>query len=260
MGTPTIITIANNKGGVGKTTSTQNIGGGLARFHGCRVLLIDMDPQANLTSGCGVKQHEGPDVGDFILKDRPFDQVRLPSSTPGVDLLPSSRELAEKSESFKHKGMFPMNLKAALRTIEQPYDVILVDCPPALGDSTRLALFASQYYFVPMQTETFSYEGLDNLLRYATELSEVNDTLKLGGIFATRYNPRSRKRIAHDIIDAVRDQLAGHMMESYIRENSQVARAQLEGVDIWGLDAACPAAANYQALCGEIYGIITRHG
>ena len=246
-----IITIVNNKGGVGKTTSSQNIAAGLAKFANARVLAIDLDTQASLTKCFGVA-HENlkNNSGTFILNEVPFFEIFIKCNE--VDLLPATVSLSVKEDTLKAAPIFPFNLKIALERIKDQYDYAIIDCPPALSGMTRIALVACDVYFVPLQAEFLSYEGLRNFLQYASEIKMISPQTELGGVFATRYNPKIRKKISHALIDAAKTQLGDVFMKTYIRDNISLSEAQANGIDIFAYAPESNGAMDYYNLTKEI--------
>lgn len=247
-----VITIINNKGGVGKTTSTQNIGAGLSRFGDNRVLMIDLDSQANLTKTFGLKQENiKEDVGSFILGTTPLENV-VKKISDKLSILPSSSSLVAKEDNIKASATFPFNLKIALSKIEDQFDFIIIDCPPALSGLTRIAIVSCDYYFVPLQAEFLSYEGLRNLLDFANDVKQISPNINLGGVFATRYNPNVKKRISNDLIKATKASLGDVLLETYIRENVALSECQASGTDIFEYNENSNGAEDYYKLIKEI--------
>ena len=246
-----VISLINNKGGVGKTTSTQNLGAGLAKFANARVLLIDLDSQANLTKCFGIN----PEIltktsGTFISGESLFVDTVI--KTESVHLLPANRHLNIKEDSIKASPTFPFNLKLALAKIKDQYDYVLIDCPPALGGMTRIAIVACDAYFVPFQVEFLSYEGLRNLLEFANEIKIISPSVSLGGVFATRFNPKIRKRISADLIAAVQKQLGNRLMTTNIRDNVAISEAQSQGTDIFNYAGESHGSYDYYMLTKEL--------
>lgn len=247
-----VITIINNKGGVGKTTSSQNIGAGLAHFGDSKVLMIDLDSQANLTRCFGIKQDQvKADVGNFLMKEASFKEV-VKEISNNLFLLPSSSNLIAKEDNIKASPTFPFNLKIALKKIESEFDFVVVDCPPALSGLTRIAIVGCDAYYVPLQAEFLSYEGLRNLLDFAEDMKEISPEINLGGVFATRYNPNVKKRIANDLIEATKESLGDVLMETYIRENVALSECQANGKDIFDYNQESNGAKDYYNLTKEI--------
>ena len=246
-----VLAVVNNKGGVGKTTSAQNIGAGLAKFASAKVLLIDLDPQANLTRSFGIVHENLKNISSsFILGESSFaDSVQNVGS---IDILPSSTILTTKEDAIKAAPTFPFNLKLALEKQKPKYDYVIIDCPPAMSALTRIALAACSHYYVPLQAEFLSYEGLRNFLTFTNDLKQICPDIKLGGVFATRYNPKIKKKISVDIITNAQEQLGGDFMKTYIRDNVSVSEAQAMGKDIFDYAPQSKGAIDYYNLVKEI--------
>ncbi|CAH0995658.1 Sporulation initiation inhibitor protein Soj [Emticicia aquatica] len=246
------LSFVNNKGGVGKTTSAQNVGTALHRFANSRVLFVDLDAQASLTRCFGYSNLDffNADSGSFILKDKTFEEVVI--STEVGDLLPASMGFLATEERIKSSPIFPFNLKFALNKIKHLYDFIVIDCPPSLSTAARIALVASDLYFVPLQAEFLSYEGLRNFLTFASQLSMICPDLELGGVFATRYNPNLRRRLSIDLIKSTKKQLNEQFLDTYIRENVAIPEAQAHAMDIFSYDPDSNGAIDYYKLTREM--------
>ncbi len=242
----------NNKGGVGKTTSAQNVGVALYRFAKSKVLFIDLDAQASLTRCFGYHNLHflNSDSGSFILNDKTFDEVVV--QTDVGDLLPASMGFLVAEERIRARAIFPFNLKIALDKIKHRYDFIIIDCPPSLSTSARIALVASDLYFVPLQAEFLSYEGLRNFLTFASQLSVICPSLELGGVFATRYNPKLRRKLSGDLIKSTKNQLKDQFLDTYIRDNVAIPEAQANGKDIFTYDSESNGAIDYYKLTREL--------
>lgn len=247
-----IISIVNNKGGVGKTTSAQNIGAAFHKFANAKVLFIDLDAQASLSRCFGVQELQiGKNhVGSFITGEVPFDNVVVKSKIG--DLLPSSAELNSKEDTLKNSPIFPFNIKFALDKIKNQYDFIVIDCPPSLTSMTRMALIACDMYLVPLQAEFLSYEGLRNFLNYSAEIQQISPQTTLGGVFATRYNPNIRKKLSNDLIEATKEQLGDKFLNTYIRDNIALSEAQAIGSDIFNYSPDSNGAIDYYQLAKEL--------
>ncbi|SEI97564.1 chromosome partitioning protein [Dyadobacter sp. SG02] len=246
-----IISIVNNKGGVGKTTSAQSIAAGLSKFANARVLVIDLDAQASLTKSFGI-HHAGlkKDSGSFITGEYEFDEIV--KRVGDIDVLPGSAEMIHREDTIKSAPVFPFNLKIALEKVKDRYDFVIIDCPPALYGNTRLALVSCHQYYVPLQAEFLSYEGLRNFLVYSAEIKKISPSTNLGGVFATRYNPKIRKKISHELIMATREQLGEVFMEAYIRDNIALSEAQASGTTIFEYAPHSNGAEDYYKLTKEI--------
>ena len=235
-----VISIANFKGGVGKTTSTVNIG---AALHGAgkRVLLVDLDPQFNLTQSLGVGEVAQPIYG--ALRG---DHALVPLSiAPHLDLIPSSLELIkseiELSGEFKREEI----LSRLLQPLLAQYDYILLDCPPSLGLLTINAFIASDAIFVPIEAEFLALKG------YAV-LNEAIGRIGLGidRVFITKYD--GRKILNRNVLDTITQSLGEVAFKTFIRENVALAEAPTQGLDIFRYAPKSIGADDYNALCQEI--------
>ncbi|MCL4117752.1 UNVERIFIED_CONTAM: hypothetical protein GTU68_019750 [Idotea baltica] len=238
-----IVSICNFKGGVAKTSSTLNIGAGLAR-KGQRVLLIDMDPQYNLTTSLGIPEVERS-VYESLMKK---ETLPIHPITDNLDLVPSSIELnkaqIELASEFKREG----RLMDLLSPIQDQYDYILIDCPPSLGLLTINALVASDLIFVPIEAEYLALKGYsvlkDSLDRIGMELDRL---------FITKFDGRT---ILHrDIAASIRAHAGDKVFNTQIRKNVSVAEATTQGLDIFRYDADSNGAVDYAALVEEIMKI-----
>jgi chromosome partitioning protein len=250
-----ILAIANNKGGVGKTTSTQNIGAAIGTFTNRKVLLIDLDPQANLSKSFGIYLPLGQShIGSFLLGKRTIQESVITYKGSNIDILPASIELVEEEDTLRRDVRFPFNLIKALEKNEAKkiYDFVVIDCPPALSTFTKIALVACDRYYVPLQAEFFSYEGLREFVNYARKISAINERIQLGGVFASRFNPNTKNKFNKDLVEAVKNQLKEKFLETYIRENVSLSKAQAKGQHIFEYDKDSHGAKDYYNLTKEI--------
>ncbi len=247
-----IISVVNNKGGVGKTTSTQNLGAAFKKFANARVLFIDLDGQASLTRCFGIQETQvgRNHVGNYLTGELPFETIVI--KTDIGDLLPSSAELNSKEDSIKASPVFPFNLKLLMDKVKKNYEFIMIDCPPTLSGMTRIALIACDMYLVPLQAEFLSYEGLRNFLVYSAELQQISPQTQLGGVFATRYNAKINKKLSNDLIEATKLQLGNKFFETSIRDNIAISEAQANGKDIFNYAPNSNGAMDYYNLTKEI--------
>lgn len=247
-----IITIAQNKGGVGKSTTAANLGAGLAR-QGKKVLMIDMDAQANLSACFNVSGD--PHVGHLLKGEATFNDV-VSRVADNLDLIPSVKNLLEFEEAISGRMRREEVLKKALKGNVGYYDFVLIDTPPHLGLLTNNALYASDYYIMPMQSEFFSYDGIDTLIGHCNNIAE--DTgLQLGGIVLTRYNEKKKGLAFQAIANAIKSDPDYKTFTSYIRENSKLYEAQLKHKDIFTYDEQSNGAMDYEQLTLEV---IERYG
>lgn len=252
MGT---IAIINNKGGVGKTTTAQNIGAAIATFTASEkgVLLIDLDPQGSLTKAFGIDlPKEAPTVGSFILRKATLAQTAITYDESNIDILPAARRLFDDEDAIKTSRGFPFNLKKALEDSKKQYDYVVIDCPPSLSVFTEIALVACDRYYIPLQAEYLSYEGLVEFIHYANEVAQLDPSVGIGGVFATRFNPKANKKFSRELIEYAKDQLGDKFLDSYIRENSDLYKAQAQGKHIFDYNDRSNGALDYHQLTKEV--------
>lgn len=243
------IAIANNKGGVAKTTSTQNIAYALS-MQGYKVLVLDLDAQASLTRCMGIDTDTiSRNVGHFILKKASLEDCAF--SKGNLSILPADKSLLEMESAIKASPKYPQNLKLALKPYMQDFDFVVIDCPPALSVFTHIALVACHYYFVPLQVEFLSYEGLREFLAYTGEVEELYDC-QLGGVFATRFNPAKRDAHGRSVVNNTAAQLNEDFLKAYIRNNNALSKAQLKSQSVFEFDPESNGAKDYQKLTSEI--------
>ena len=249
-----IFAIVNNKGGVGKTTTAQNIGASFA-YRGFKTLLIDLDAQASLSRSFGIRNTEEIlTSGHFILGKCSLKEALF--AVGKLDIIPAGNILIEQEDSIKNSNLYPFNLKFALEDAtkkgeQNKYDYVIIDCPPALSALTRVALNACNLYFVPLQAEYLSYEGLKNFLSFSKEIHRIAGC-ELGGVFATRYNPKVRKNLSNDLIAEASEQLGDFFLKSYIRDNISISEAQAMSQDIFSYAPGSNGAKDYSKLADEI--------
>lgn len=248
-----IISIVNQKGGVGKTTTAINLSYSLAKL-GKRVLLVDLDPQSNASSGLGFDGSDDASdtIYDVITSGVAAEDVRVPLVHSGhtVDLLPSSTNLSAAEVEIVNEEDRSRRLKNALKAIESDYDVVLIDCPPSLGLLTVNALTASHSVLIPLQCEYFALEGLGQLLRTVQYIrQDLNPDLALEGILLTMYDKRNR------ICNEVKDQVLGHfgddVFKTIIKRNVRLAEAPSHSIPIDVYDPGSHGANDYRSLASE---------
>lgn len=241
-----VITIANHKGGVGKTTSTASIGMALAIL-GKRVLLIDLDAQQNLSFT--LTQNEDPEtsVYDSLVNDAPLPVVKVRNN---VDLVPASLELARAEIDMATKIAREGILKSLLDEHLEKYDYVLIDCPPSLGIVTTNALVASDDLYIPLTAEALPLKGLTMLDDIVREVKKrVNPKLVLGGVFFTRYNNR---KLNKEVVNMIDKRYGDKVFKTKIRENISLAEMPLSGQSIFEYDPKSNGAVDYMALAVEI--------
>ena len=245
----TTIAVVNNKGGVGKTTSTLNLGAALANA-GKKVLLVDMDSQGNLSRSFGLSRSIDKHIGGVMVKDYPAGDAVV--SVGKMDLLPATLELLKHEKTVAGGELYQFVLSEAIEPLKRKYDYILIDCPPSLSALTVNALVAADYFLIPLQPEFYSYDGLRTLVDFADRLKKLNPRLQLAGIFATKYNPNARKRLNHDVIDYTREKFGEKMLAVYIRDNISLAESPLNKTDVFTYAPDSNGAKDYKALSNYI--------
>lgn len=242
----TVITIANHKGGVGKTTSTASIAGALA-LRGKKVLTIDLDAQQNLSYTLTLNEDPESSIYDALVKDSPLPIVKIREN---LDLVPASLELARAEIDLSTKIAREGILKTLLEDYMDKYDFILIDCPPSLGIITTNALVASSQLFIPLTAEALPLKGLTMLDDVVNEVKKrVNPNLSLGGVFFTRFNNR---KLNKEVVEAINNRYGDKVFKTKIRENITLAEMPLTGQTIFEYDNRSNGAKDYAALADEI--------
>jgi chromosome partitioning protein len=246
-----ILVIANQKGGVGKTTTSINLAASLATTHHT-VLLVDLDPQGNATMGCGVDKREiDNSVCEVLLGEcRIEDAIRqLPELK--FDLLPANSDLtaAEVALMGQQEGR-ERRLKDSLAAVHQRYQYIIIDCPPSLNMLTLNALVAGSGVLIPMQCEYYALEGLTALIQTIEKVRNVNPDLKVEGLLRTMYDPRNN--LAQDVSAQLKDHFNEQLYRTIIPRNVRLAEAPSHGKPVIQYDRTSSGALAYLALAGEI--------
>ena len=254
-----VIACANQKGGVGKTTTVVNLGTYLARS-GQRVLVIDLDPQGNATSGLGVDRGGPPQsVYELLLADTGLNDAILRVEDAGVDLVTSQRSLAGAEVELVPIPARERRLKQALTGASDGWDVVLLDCPPSLGLLTVNALTAADSVLIPLQCEYYALEGLSQLMATIDLVRQhLNPGLKLLGVVLTMHDGRTS--LAADVSDEVRRHLGRAVFETVIPRSVRLAEAPSFGQPIATFSPSSRGAAAYEALASELIDRIGARG
>ncbi|GGG61325.1 ParA family protein [Hymenobacter glacieicola] len=244
-----VICISNNKGGTGKTTSTLCIGHALARI-GNRVLLIDCDPQSNLTKSFDVLTTHHLDV---VIDGRGSLADIARNVSPCLDLVPATPSIAGAEKVLGSRPEYPFFFRDAL--LKANYDFVLFDTAPTLSPLTIAALGASDAVFVPAQPDFFGYTGLVTLLDMVARIrANFNPKLRVGGVFFNKHHPSYRRKLHHQYVESMAEDadLKDLLMQTYIRENVALSEAQANGQSIFEWAPQSNGAADYEALTTEM--------
>jgi chromosome partitioning protein len=251
MTLPRVISIANQKGGVGKTTTAVNLGAALAEM-GYRVLVLDLDPQGNATTGLGISHRnvEGS-IYDVIMNDTPLDDCVEPTSVKNLFVCPATIDLAGAEIELVPAFSRELKLKRALQGARDDYDFTLIDCPPSLGLLTVNGLAASDDVLVPIQCEYYALEGLGQLLRnVALVKSNLNPELDVRGIVLTMYDARTR--LAVQVEREVREHFGPKVYRTVVPRTVRISEAPSFGEPIIVFDATSRGAVAYRELAKEV--------
>jgi len=248
-----VIAIANQKGGVGKTTTAVNLAACLAVAEQ-RTLLIDMDPQANATSGCGVlesKKVEESNIYHVLIGQQTVDQVVRPTDIAYLSLLPSHINLAGAEVELVNMIAREQKLDGLLENVRQNYDYVIIDCPPSLGLLTLNALTAADSVLVPIQCEFYALEGLGKLLNTIRLIQRhLNPKLQIAGVLLTMYD--ARLNLSRQVAAEVKSYFGNKVYKTLITRNVRLAEAPSHGQPIVLYDIVSPGAQNYMSLAGEV--------
>lgn len=246
-----IFVVANQKGGVGKTTTAVNLSASLAGAEK-RTLLVDMDPQANACSGLGVdKGAQELTIYNALLGEARAKDILLHTQMPNLDILPANTDLIGAEIELVTALAREIKLQGVLKEVVDDYDFIIVDCPPSLGLLTVNALTAADYVLIPLQCEFYAMEGLSQLTKTIRLIQkELNPKLKIGGILLTMFD--ARNNLSHQVSEEIRKHFTDKVFDSVIPRNVRLSEAPSHGLPVLLYDITSRGATAYLELAKEI--------
>lgn len=246
-----IIAVANQKGGVGKTTTTVNLAASLGVLEK-KVLLIDADPQANASSGLGIDV-ESVEIGTYQILEHAASakEAIVQTESPNVDIIPAHIDLVAIEIELVDKEDREYMLKKSIDAIKDDYDYILIDCAPSLGLTTLNALTAADSVIIPIQCEYFALEGLGKLLNTIKSVQKIhNENLDIEGLLLTMFD--SRLRLSNQVVEEVKKHFNDMVFKTIIQRNTRLGEAPSYGESIIAYDATSKGAVNYLELANEV--------
>ncbi|WP_374076515.1 ParA family protein [Bdellovibrio bacteriovorus] len=246
------ICIANQKGGVGKTTTSVNLSSALATL-GKRVLLIDMDPQGNASSGLGIKRYESQDSNSYhvLIGEKTLAEATQNTSNPNLKISTANPDLVGAEIELVDMPQREYRLKQAIATVADQYDFVLIDCPPSLGLLTLNALNAADSFLVPLQCEYYALEGLSQLLNTAGLIKKnLNPQLHIEGIVLTMFDVRNN--LSHQVVTEIKNHFGDKVFNAIIPRNVRLSEAPSHGQSILDYDSKSVGAVRYLELAKEV--------
>lgn len=251
---PKIIAVANQKGGVGKTTTTINLGAALSEL-GLKILVVDLDPQGNASTGLGIEPEDREfTTYELLLEDLDLNDVIVDTSTPGLSLIPATVDLSSADIELISNEKRSFLLHDALRQRAMDafgFDYILIDCPPSLNLLTVNAMVSAHSVLVPLQSEFFALEGLSQLMLTIREIRQsANPALRIEGVVLTMYD--NRNNLSQQVESDARDNLGDLVFSTIIPRNVRVSEAPSYALPVLSYDSTSKGAAAYRALAAEL--------
>lgn len=246
------ICIANQKGGVGKTTTSVNLSAALASI-GKKILLIDMDPQGNASSGLGLKRYENQDANTYhvLIGEKTLTEASQPTKINGLFVATANPDLVGAEIELVDMPHREYRLKSAIAAISNQYDYVLIDCPPSLGLLTLNALTAADSFLVPLQCEYYALEGLSQLLNTAGIIKKnLNPNLHIEGIVLTMFD--TRNNLSHQVVTEIRNHFGEKVFSAVIPRNVRLSEAPSHGHSIFEYDPKSIGAIKYMELATEL--------
>lgn len=247
-----IICIANQKGGVGKTTTSINLSTALANINK-RVLIIDMDPQGNASSGLGIKRYESQEnsVYQVLIGEKTISETIVPTSNPNLHIVTANPDLVGAEIELVDLPQREYRLKSAIGSIQGSYDYIIIDCPPSLGLLTLNSLTAATSFLVPLQCEYYALEGLSQLLNTAGLIKKsLNPHLHIEGIVLTMFD--TRNNLSHQVVTEIKNHFGEKVFSAIIPRNVRLSEAPSHGISIFDYDPKSIGAIKYMELAQEL--------